>query len=175
MTTPISRFDRVNCPHCGDENDASATTCGSCSRGLTVYIGPAHNLPRRFGLGPLMILVAVFAIGLGVLREMPGLGVAMLILLPPAVVRTAAFVTQRAEDGRPMLAGDKAYTFIASIGIMMVVILSGVSCFGLVCIPLGMMGTIGGGSGMILAASVAGGIALYVAYRVLRRLWPYKE
>lgn len=170
----IRRVDVVNCPHCGAENPAREAHCGACSKGLTVYIGPAHNLPRRYGLGSLMLLVATVAVGLGALRGVPVLGVLILILVPASLVRTMAIVSQRAVDGRPMNAEERTGVFFGSIGVMMAVILASFLAFAIVCMPAGSMAMGAGGYGMPVALSLAVAAALAVAVWVLRKLWPYK-
>ena len=83
------RFAQVNCPHCGAVNPSFESTCSACSRGLLVYIGPARALPRRFGIGAIMALVAVIAVGLAMLRAVPVLGVAWLVLVPTCLLYTS--------------------------------------------------------------------------------------
>lgn len=170
----IRRVDVVNCPHCGAENPAREAHCRSCSKGLTIYIGPAHNLPRRYGLGSLMLLVASVALGLGALRGVPVLGALILVLIPASVVRTMAIVAQRDVDGRPMNVEERTGVFFGSIGVMIAVLLASFLAFAIVCMPAGSMAMGAGGYGMSLALALAGAAGLAVAVWVLRKLWPYK-
>ena len=170
----IRRVDVVNCPHCWAANPAREAHCASCSKELTLYIGPAHNLPRRYGLGSLMILVASVALGLGALRGVPVLGVLILVLVPASLVRMMAIVAQRDVDGRPMNTDESMGVFFGSIGVMMAVILASFLAFAIVCMPAGSMAMGAGGYGMPVALSLAGAAALAVAVWVLRKLWPYK-
>jgi hypothetical protein len=170
----IRRVTVVNCPHCGAENPAREAYCCQCSKGLTLYIGPAQHLPRRFGVGSLMVLVASIAVGLGALRGAPLLGVLILLLIPPAVIRTTAVTSQRTADERPMSVDERMGVFFGSIGVILATLLSGFLAFAIVCIPVGSM-TMGGGSyGMAVAVSLAGLAALAAGIWVLRKLWPYK-
>ena len=118
------RRNVFDCPHCEVENPSAESTCRACSKGLVVYIGPVHLVPRRFGLGPLMLLIAVLAVGFGLLRLAPGLGVPALLILTPAVIRLTAVTSQRAEDGRPMRAEEKCLLFITSVEVMIVTLFS---------------------------------------------------
>jgi ribosomal protein L40E len=165
------RWQIVNCPHCGVENPVSETTCRSCSRNLVLYIGPAHNLPRRFGLGALMVLVAVVAPGLALLRDVPFLGVLILLLLPAAAIRTAAAVSQSADDLRPLNLDQKIQVFFGSIGVMVGVLTLAFLTFFAICIPTG---ALIGFHGLPFAIGLGGVAAIYVAYRMLRSLWPYR-
>jgi hypothetical protein len=161
----------VNCPHCGLENPASESTCRACSKSLTIYIGPAHNRPRRFGLGSLMVLVAVTAPGLALLREVPVLGVLILVLLPAAVVRTSAAAYQCDADLRPMSTDHKLWTFLGSVGLMIAVLVSTFLLFFVVFITAG---AIIGFEGLPFAIALGALAALTLGYRMLRSLWPYK-
>jgi hypothetical protein len=161
----------VNCPHCGVENPSAEVSCRSCSRGLVLYIGPAHNLPRRFGLGALMVLVAAVAPGLGLLRDAPVLGVLILLVLPAAVIRTTAAISQSAADLRPLNFDQKVQIFFGSIGVMIGVLSSTILVFFAACIPAG---ALIGFQGLRYAIGLGGVAAIYVAYKMLRHLWPYR-
>lgn len=168
------RLDVVNCPHCGAENPSSESRCVACSKGLVVYIGPAQRLPHRFGLGSLMVLVATVALGLSALRGAPVLGVLILVLMPPALVRTMTVISQRDADERAMTFDDKMAVFLGSIGVMLAVLLSAFLAFAIVCMPVGSMAVSAGGYGMPLALAISGAAGLAVAVWVLRKLWPHK-
>ncbi len=169
------RWDHVNCPHCGEENSSAGVRCSSCSKALTIYIGEARSLPRRFGLGPLMVLVAVIALGLGVLREVPLAGVAILVLLTPAVVRTTAIVNQYALDHRPLSFHDRLATLVGSVGVMIAVIGTSLLSFA----ATGMLALVvlhGFASyGFQIALIFSGTVALLAGYLTARRLWPRRD
>lgn len=173
------RFTQVNCPHCGAVNPSFESTCSACSRGLLVYIGPAQSLPRRFGIGAIMALVAVIAVGLAILRPVPVLGVAWLVLVPTAVVRAAAAASQRAEDGRPMAIDERAWAFTSSIGVILAGGIAGGMTFKILCVliaPFAVPFGFAGHAGVLtVGVSVAAGAGVFVGYRVLARLWPYRE
>jgi hypothetical protein len=164
----------VNCPHCGAVNPAYASTCEACSRGLVVYIGPAQTIPRRFGLGSIMVLVASVAFGLGLLRAAPPLGVVVLLLVPAALVRTVAAMSQRASDERPMTADERASTFAASLGVVLAVIAASALALAIVGMPAASMAMSAGPTGRVVAFSLAGLSGLGAGYWVLRKLWPYR-
>jgi hypothetical protein len=126
----------VDCPHCREKNPASEDHCASCGKLLAIYIGPAETLPRRLGLGSLMLLVALVALCLVVMREEPALGVFMLLVSVPALIRTFAVVATRKADGRPMVVPEKVGTFAASAGIVWLIGLAAALAFGAVCFVL---------------------------------------
>jgi hypothetical protein len=149
--------------------------CRSCSKPLTLYIGPAEALPRRFGLGPLMVLVAVVALGLGVLRYVPVLGVTILVLLVPAVVRTTAFVSQRESDLRPISLDEKMMAFFGSVGVMMLVLVAASLTFAIIFALVAAM-TLGTGPYAVpVAGAFSGSVAISLTFVLLRKLWPYKD
>ncbi len=163
----------VNCPHCAAVNPSHESLCRACARELTVYIGPAERLPHRFGVGSLMMLVASVGVGLGFLRAAPVVGAVILLVVPPALVRTMAAVSQRAGDGRPMTGDESMSTVFQSLGRMLAVVVASFLAFVLVAMPAGSMAMGTGRSGMMIAvgaAVTAGGVA---GWLLLRRLWPY--
>jgi hypothetical protein len=170
-TMQTRRRQTVNCPHCGVDNPASEDACRSCSRSLLIYIGPAHNIPRRFGLGSLMLLVAVVAPGLALLRVEPLLGALILLLLPAAAIRTTAVISQSAYDLRPLRFEQKIQVFFGSIAVMIAILLSSFLAFFATCVPAG---AVIGFNALPFAIGLGGVTAIYVAYRMLRHLWPYR-
>ena len=164
----------VHCPHCGAANPATASRCEACSRGLIVYIGPAQRLPRRFGLGSLMALVASIGVGLGLFRAVPLLGAMILVLIPAALVRAMAASSQRSADERPMSADEWTATFVNSIGVTLAVLVSAILAFVIVAMPAGSMAMGGGRYAMPIALSLACLAGAATGLWVLRKLWPYK-
>jgi hypothetical protein len=164
----------VNCPHCGAVNPAHAARCEACTKGLVVYIGPAQRLPRRFGLGSLMVLVASVAVGLSLIRPAPPLGVLVLALVPPALVRTMAAMSQRAGDERPMSTDERVSTFFASLGVMLGVLVGTTLAFAVVAMPAGALAMGGGGTSQMVAVALSACAAVGVASWLLRKLWPYR-
>jgi hypothetical protein len=120
----------VDCPHCREKNPVAAMACQACGKALTIYIGPAEAIPRRVGLGSLMLLVALVAPCLVVLREVPVLGVLLLVITVPALVRTLSAVSTRKSDGRPMITAEMLSTFGASLGIVWLIEIAALLAFG---------------------------------------------
>ncbi len=145
-----------------------------CAKGLTVYIGPAERLPHRFGVGSLMLLVASVGVGLGLFRALPLLGAVVLLLIPPALVRTMAATSQREGDGRPMSRDERMATFFSSLGITLGVLVCSLLAFAIVMMPAGSIAMGSGRRGMTIALGVAVTVGGSVGCLLLRKLWPYK-
>jgi hypothetical protein len=112
---------------------------------------------------------------LGVLRYLPVLGVTILILLIPAVVRTTAFVSQRELDLRPISFDEKMMAFFGSIGVMMLVVVAAALTFAIIFALIAAMtfGTVP--YALPVAGAFSGSVAISLTYLLLRRLWPYKD
>jgi hypothetical protein len=164
----------VNGPHCAAINPSHETLCRACAKDLTVYIGPAERLPRRFGVGALMLLVASVGVGLGLFRALPLMGAVVLLLIPPALIRTMAAASQRAGDGRPMGGDERMTIFFNSLGVTLGVMVCSLLAFAIVMMPAGSMAMGTGRRGMAIALGVAGTAGGSVGWLLLRRLWPYK-
>ncbi|HEY2154691.1 MAG TPA: hypothetical protein VGH33_03610 [Isosphaeraceae bacterium] len=164
----------VNCPHCAAVNPSHEVLCRACAKDLTVYIGPAERLPHRFGVGSLMLLVGSVGVGLGLFRALPVLGAGVLLLIPPALIRTMAAVSQRAGDGRPMGGDERMVTFFHSIGVTLGLLVCSLLTFAIVMMPAASLTAGAGHRGMVITLGLAGTAAGFVGWLLLRRLWPYK-
>lgn len=179
------RPELVNCPHCGVKNPAIEEDCRECGRRLTVFIGPPAKI-RRIGLGPLMLLIAEIAVCLAVLREVPVLGILMLLILMPAQVRTLVAVARRKADERPMRWEEALATFFTSMCLMLLISVAGLIAFGTTCF-VGFWGGAGlrslwpsaGNKGMewgFLLGVTSGALAAACAMiLLLRRFWDTKD
>ena len=119
--------DPGRCPHCQAEvfwSDASQ--CWMCGQALDRSAPPAGPPPppvptarSTFGLSSVMLVIALIAVCLGVVREVPWLGIVLAITVAPALVLDdrrgvpeqgpAGAVAARAGEGRDLLlrAGDR--------------------------------------------------------------------
>lgn len=175
----------VNCPHCAARNPPAEERCGSCGRLLTLYIGPAEHLPRRFDLGSLMVLIALVAVCLGVTREVPAIGVFLLLITVPALLRTFVWIARQKGDGVAMLWPEKFGAFAASLGIVWLILLGAASAFAFAF-------TVGTFAGAAVQALVFDGpgsvpVAMFVSvpfgcigaavsgYYLTKTLWPIKD
>jgi hypothetical protein len=175
----------VNCPYCQVQNPPSEERCAACGRDLTLYIGPVEHFPRRLDLGSLMLLIAVVAVCLGVTREAPPLGVFLLVVAVPALLRTLVWVARFRQDGRPMLWPEKLGAFAASLGIVWLIVVGALAASG---VGLALGASLGAGLDAMVYGSVSRGV--FVAgigislgcvagvaggYFLARLLWPIKD
>jgi len=124
-----------------------------------------------------MVLIAVIAVCLGVLRLVPGLGILLIILVIPALARTFVGATRRQALGRSMSWDEKVLAFLGSLGIVAVIGLAASIAFVATCFPTGyvmLMGA-GGPAGFILAFLAGLTVAGIVILVLGRRLWPQKD
>ena len=88
--------------------------CGACGKPLAIFIGPPAPIPRKIGLGPLMVLIAVVAVCMAVGRVFLPLGILMGLVIPPAMARTHIASVRRDADGRPLSGAARFELFVAS-------------------------------------------------------------
>lgn len=100
---------KYRCPYCDAINFTQAPPpdtlkCWMCAETFpndkALPVGPAEDVPVEqnfvFGITSLMLVVTLAAVGFGLFRAMPGLGVLFLVVLTPALVR-AQIVTRREQ------------------------------------------------------------------------------
>jgi hypothetical protein len=137
--------------------------------------GRVQASPRSVHLGTLMVLIAVVAVCLALLRAAPGLGILLILVLVPASARTVAAVVRRQSRGKRMFWDEKLELFVLSIGIVVVIGIASAAAFLATCFPSGLLLTNAAGiPGLIAAVIVGVGAGGYVAFRLIRVLWPYK-
>lgn len=175
----------VNCPQCSARNPATGDRCKTCGQPLTLYIGPAENWPRRLDLGALMVVIALVAFCLGITREVPVLGVLLLAVTVPALLRTFVWIARQKGDGLTMLWPEKLGAFGASAGIVWLILTGTGAAFafsltvGIVAgaaVQAVLFGFSSGGSVVpyfgVPIACVGGGFAGYYLVKVL---WPIRD
>lgn len=183
-------MEQIACGQCGAANPAGPT-CWLCRLPLEKPAAASDREPeatastvatqRTFGLSSLMLLIALIAVCLGVMREVPGLGIALALLVTPAAVRTAIASSRRETRGQPMTATERLWAFASSLGVIIVTGVASAAAFSGLCFAGVFIGAgvrrsydgpiwgsiIGGGIGLLLA--------IYVFYRLARWLWPIKN
>ncbi|HEV3168280.1 MAG TPA: hypothetical protein VGZ22_30025 [Isosphaeraceae bacterium] len=185
------------CPHCGAENLPESTLCWICHQ-PTVFriqpedVGMAPPLPpqRTFNLSSLMLLIALVAVCFGVTREFPGLGVLLVIVLTPALVRTLRSVYQGKATGQPLTPLQKVETFAVSMVLVSLILLGAGIAFFFTCSAVLMGGTAvsqllsrfdaDSGYGLFMPAFGIGVIlgvvaAVAAGSKIARRVWKGKR
>ena len=193
---------RVRCPHCDAENPPGERTCWLCREAIASACGDevsskdfvrpssgrADTNTWTFHLSSLMIVIAIIAIFLGLLREVPGLSILLVIVATPAVVRTCVATSRRRAKGAPMTRVERLWAFAGSVGVVAVTGAASTAAFSAICFgsaflgaaaTSGQRGSYPGLAGLIWGAMIGGGlgfiIAVYVFYRFVRWLWPIKD
>jgi hypothetical protein len=90
--------------------------------------------PAQFSLESLMLVITLISVCLGMLVAVPGLGVLVCIVAVPALIRTLIAGRQQKAATGPLGLQEKVLAFLASTGIVMGVLLAGVSAFAVACV-----------------------------------------
>ena len=161
----------VDCPQCGAKNFAIDDLCAACHQGLTLVILPRPKI-RRFGLGTVMILIAVIAVCLVPVRMSPWLSLFASIVLVPAFVRTFLVLEGRRLDGRNSRRAEYFEVFMKSFFMVLVIVLCTGFAFLTTCSIVPTSLQYPGILLRIAAGTVAG---LSVLYFAGSRLWPERD
>jgi hypothetical protein len=89
--------------------------------------------PGQFSLASLILVMTLVAVCLGVLMAAPGLGILLIIVAVPALVRTVVTGSQQKGTGAPLSLGQKVVAFITSLGLMIAVGIAGIIAFEIAC------------------------------------------
>jgi hypothetical protein len=182
----------VRCTGCGFFYDPSLDRCPLCGRiadaatqrtGWTPdenpYAAPAAAGPSgTFSLATLLLVVTGVAVVFGLMTVAPGLGILVLVLMVPALVRTQA-LTRRDDEraGRQSTIGEKVGAFVVSLALMaLIAIAAGVAflaaCF-FSCTALDSGGM--GASSEFLIMVIPIGVAALVVVGLIYRSWPRRK
>lgn len=135
----------ILCVDCGTTNDVGTKTCWLCGKALTpdnvIAVPPdpalAVSTPAQFDSTSLVLVVTVFAVGIGVAAIEPGFLVPYVILAVPALVSTHTKASKRRDQNLPMTSGEKVLSFFVSaatiFGVLIGVLLAVGIALGLVC------------------------------------------
>jgi len=144
-----------------------------------------RRVDRTFGLSSVMLFIALVAVCLGLLREAPGLGIALAVMATPALIRTRAATARRRADGQHVTIADKLLAFAGSLGVVALTGAAAGAAFFTTC----WAGFFGGaatsslwasgygqfGWGMVTGYSLGGIAGLWVFVWLLRRFWPIRK
>ena len=172
------------CPECGAVLPPGTERCWLCRSGtqpaVTESASPSAPAERRapiqFSLASLMLLITLWAVVLGVFSISPGVGIGLMILATPAVIRTVILASRGRTGGRPMPVGAKVWVFTGTLGLLAIIAVAVSAAFVVTCFPLG-LAAFGSGSELIMLLAWVVGIAagllvFYGLFRWFRRLWP---
>lgn len=187
------------CPDCGAVNSAGAGRCWLCQRALgsgnapatksdgsTAKGVPPQAMPAGVGRGPgtfslatLMLLVTLAAVLCGLTAVAPGLGIPLAVLVTPALIRTFAATNVRRAQGLEPTAEAKIGMFLASIGLMVLIMIAGFAVFFVGCCATFSMASANSGNfsnSRIVAATVLTFVAVVgVMIWLFIKYWPRRS
>jgi hypothetical protein len=134
MANPLPTKNHRTCPDCGAEVPTSATVCWCC-RGPLIFgsldvsqaIDTKGRAPFRFQftLASIMLIMTFTAILMSIFTMSPGLGVFVLVLAMPALIRTIVLAMQKGSRDQPMTVPAKIGFFllwVVLVGIVLLVV-----------------------------------------------------
>ena len=132
--------NHVTCPECGAEVSTEIDRCWLCDRAQDTSAADERNhAPTiephqpQFGITSLMLTITLIAVVLGVLRLVPGLGIALVVFVTPAFVRATVLAAREKAAGRRLGTGKKAVAFLASLGLVVSLVMAAGAAFYVTC------------------------------------------
>jgi hypothetical protein len=133
-----------HCPECQATRRSDAKYCWLCGAALEpvaeeparAAVGSERRAAYQFSLATLMLTVTLVAIVLSVFRMSLGVGLALVFLTTPALVRTCIAAARRRARGQPVSPLGKVGMFAASFGIVVVVVVASIAAFFAVCLAM---------------------------------------
>lgn len=117
------------CPDCGHPRLPGELRCGQCQMrheaqaDVVAALTPVPPLLPQFSLATLFFSVTWIAICLGSLKLSPCIGMLLIFLTMPALLRTLALGLRDREAGLPIRPRKRLATFFASLAIMLLVLI----------------------------------------------------
>jgi hypothetical protein len=163
------------CPLCGRFNDPAERRSGWMPE-ENPYAAPAPvGPPGTFSLATMLLVVTGLAVVFGLMTVAPGVGILLLALMVPALVRTQA-ATRRDDErsGRSSTISDKIGTFVISLALMILIAIGAMVAFLAACffscaaVASGSMGS----QSEFLILVIPIGVAALVGVGLIYRSWP---
>jgi hypothetical protein len=146
----------VRCPECGAPLNAAQARCWLCQRKAddgqqqNPYAPPrplTEHSASQFSLASLFLIMTLVAVCLGVFLLSPGLGVLLVFVMTPALIRTVMAASYQKQAGTALSAADKIGVFLMSVFIMGAIGVAACVAFMATCL-LGVAVTEGGGASL---------------------------
>jgi hypothetical protein len=159
------------CPECGAALDSREGRCWLCRREVSgpevnPYASPpaaalAAASPAQFSLVTLLLVITLVAVCLGVTMAAPGLGVLLMVLAAPALVRTMVAGVRQKQVGARMTTAEKMAAFCVSLLVMVMIGVAAVAAFEIACWgSCALAASVWGeGEPALMTGLVAGGVA----------------
>lgn len=167
------------CRECGAELTSDQTKCWLCGKPQSAtnpYASPAaaadlQGGAGQFSLATILLVITLVAICLGTFRLSPGMGIWVVIVATPALVRTFIAGIRQKSAGHRLTLGEKILAFIASAGIIILIGVAAVVAFEIACWGSCALVAAAAGEGepAMMTGIVLGGIAALVTTIAL--LW----
>ncbi len=186
---PTTQQSWLRCPKCDCVNKSQSKNCWLCRAELESAKAahgsqpPDFSPPMTFGLSTIFLVITLIAVCLGVTVQAPGLGILIFVLATPALVRTIVYGHGIKGSGFKLTAQEKIEAFIASLGVVTLIVIAAVGAFMVVCYPVGLLGSLiamGNSNGalggtLFYSGWVLGILAgITVAVLMIRLLWKPK-
>jgi hypothetical protein len=131
----------AHCPHCGAEVQPPGGPCWLCRQkepqaDPNSYAPPraiGENTAAQFSLASLFLVMTLVAVCLGVFMIAPGLGILLVVVTAPALVRTTFASSYYKQVGAPLTPAWKIKAFLVSLFVMLAVGIATFVAFQVVC------------------------------------------
>jgi hypothetical protein len=136
---------------------------------------PCEPVSRRtFSLASMVLFTTLVAFLLGMTKWNLGMGIAIVILSVPALIRTALIVNRMKAKGKVVPFGEKILAFMRSLSVVGLIAGATGGAFLAITYPCVTGGNIGIGS-MLLVAGFAIGVSGVIGVVLIRLFWLPKE
>jgi hypothetical protein len=130
----------LRCPDCGAPLKDGESACWLCRRelpgGELSASSPLAKEGRgagQFSLASIFLIVTLIAVCLGTLRLAPGLGVLLMVVAAPALIRTCIVGAKEKRSGHSLSIREKLLAFLASSAIIILIGVAGFIAFQIAC------------------------------------------
>ena len=167
----------LRCPRCSALCWAGEARCPACGHVPAPAAAISAAPGFRFGLGSIMMGIALVAVILGAFRLAPGVGILLLALGTPALIRTSLIAGRRRERGRPLSTEELLGVAIISAGVVILIGFAMVVSFSATCTAgLFAFEAVGGiYLGFMISILVGLAAGTFVLFRLGRQFWPHKD
>jgi hypothetical protein len=149
--------------------------CPHCEVQITEMREAPKNLPRTFGIGTLMVVIAAVGVSFALIRAVPPLGIPIGMILALGLVRTYRGIAVSQAIDWPMTRSDRLALAAESMAVAFLLLGGGVIVFIAVLVPVGgVLVTLASTAGGVLSGAIALVPTAYVVRTMARNLWPVR-
>lgn len=137
----VPNVEAARCPECGADLKSGESECWLCRRATrpddspptSPFAAVERKSAGQFSLASVFLIITLIAVCLGSLRLAPGLGILLIIVATPALVRTCVVGAREKRAGHSLSIGEKVVAFLASSAIIVLVGVAGFIAFQIAC------------------------------------------